>query len=417
MTWQDPVMTTQTHAAAALAMVGALLASTNQANQLTVDDLSNHKPVLLDAYTKRKIRVVPLATGLVHPWNLSFLPDGAILVTERPGRLRIIRNGVLDPQPISNVPAVVARGTAGLFAAVPHPNFAQNGFVYLSYAKPGDGKSTVAITRARLDGQILTDAVEIFVADAWQGGGNHGGRMLFARDGALFLTIGDRDPRCCDGSNDNSLRMKAQDLGTHAGKTLRLKDDGTAPRDNPLASTPGAKPEIFTYGHRSGIGLAFHPETNELWQSEIGPLGGDELNILLPGRNYGWPLVSLGRNYNGTLVSDEPWFRRGMENPRIFWVPSIGPSAIAFYTGDKFPSWKGSLFVAALTSRELQRITFNEPGQAERRERLLVPLGMRIRDVRQGPDGYLYLATEVAMSGNVPDGMVLRIEPADSSTP
>jgi glucose/arabinose dehydrogenase len=206
--------------------------------------------------------------------------------------------------------------------------------------------------------------------------------------------------------------MKAQDLTNHVGKTLRLRDDGGVPADNPFVGRTGAKPEIFTYGHRNGYGLAFHPETGELWQAEIGPLGGDEINILRPGRNYGWPLVSLGRNYTGTLVSEEPWARPGMENPRIFWVPSISPSSITFYTGDRFPTWKGSLFVGALNGKQLQRISFNQPVQAERREPLLAALNVRIRDVQQGPDGLIYVATETRSGGVDADGTILRIEPA-----
>jgi aldose sugar dehydrogenase len=206
--------------------------------------------------------------------------------------------------------------------------------------------------------------------------------------------------------------MKAQSLENHVGKTLKLRDDGTAPPDNPFVGRAGAKPEIFTYGHRNGYGLAVNPETGELWQAEIGPMGGDEVNILLPGHNYGWPLVSTGRNYTGTLVSDQPWARPGMDNPRIHWVPSISPSSIIFYTGDKFPKWKNNLFVGSLTQEQLIRIAFHQPSQAEQREGLLIPLQQRIRDVVQGPDGYLYVATEKSIRGKTSDGAVLRIEPA-----
>jgi glucose/arabinose dehydrogenase len=211
--------------------------------------------------------------------------------------------------------------------------------------------------------------------------------------------------------------MKSQGLDNHVGKTLRIRDDGTVPPDNPFVGKPGAKPEIFTYGHRNGYGLAVHPETGELWQAEIGPMGGDEVNILGPGHNYGWPLVSMGRNYTGTLASDQPFARPGMDNARMFWVPSISPSSIIFYTGDKFPRWKNNLFVGALTTRQLIRVSFGQPSQAERREGLLVGLGLRVRDVQQSPDGYIYIATEGANGGTATDGMVLRIEPADSATP
>ncbi len=369
--------------------------------------------VEFDTNAKQRIRVVTVATGLVHPWSIAFLPDGrTMLVAERGGRLRIVRDGVLDPQ-AAWVAEPVPEAKEGdlLHSVAVHPQFAQNHFVYLSYPKWGERGNTMALARGRLDGKTLSDVREIFVAEAWETSGNLAGRMLFGPDGTLYLTVGDRDRLCCVGTEDNSLRMKAQDLGTHVGKTLRLRDDGSAPPDNPFVGRAGAKPEIFTYGHRNGYGLAFHPETGELWQAEIGPLGGDEVNILRPGRNYGWPLVSLGRNYTGTLVSEEPWSRPGMENPRIFWVPSISPSSIMFYTGDRFPAWQGSLFVGALNGKQLQRISFNQPVQAERREPLLAQLNVRIRDVQQGPDGLLYVATETRSSGVDEDGTILRIEP------
>jgi len=285
--------------------------------------------------------------------------------------------------------------------------------VYLSYPKGGEQGFTLGVARGRLSGAKLTDVQEIFVADAWETGGNLAGRIYLTPDASLYVTVGDRDRICCNGTDDNSLRMKAQSLNNHVGKTLRLRDDGSAPADNPFAGRAGAKPEIFTYGHRNGYGLAVNPETGELWQAEIGPMGGDEINILIPGHNYGWPLVSMGRNYTGTLVSEEPWARPGMDNPRMFWVPSISPSSIIFYTGDKFPKWKNNLFVGALTTQQLVRIAFHQPSQSERREGLLVPLHERIRDVQQSPDGYIYVVTEHTMRGNDADGTVLRIEPAD----
>jgi glucose/arabinose dehydrogenase len=294
-----------------------------------------------------------------------------------------------------------------------HPKFAENQLVYVSYPKRDAKGFTLAIARGHLKGTTLGDVEEIFVADAWETGGNLAGRIYFGPDGSLYVTVGDRDRLCCIGKDDPSLRMKAQQLDNHAGKTLRLRDDGTIPPDNPFVGRAGAKPEIFTYGHRNGYGLAIHPETGELWHAEIGPLGGDEVNILLPGHNYGWPVVSMGRNYTGTLVSDQPFARPGMDNARMFWVPSISPSSIMFYTGDKFPRWKNNLFVGALTTQQLLRVAFNQPSQAERREGLLIPLRVRVRDVQQSPDGYIYVATEGASGGSAADGMVLRIEPAD----
>jgi glucose/arabinose dehydrogenase len=360
-----------------------------------------------------KIRVTPVATGLFHPWSLAFTDARTILVTERNGRLRMIRDGVLNPEPIWTSPTPSDEGADSLHFVAIHPNFARNQMVYISYPKRGERGFTLAVARGRLSGGKLTDVQEIFVADAWETGGNLAGRIFFTSDGSLYVTVGDRDRICCNGTDDSSLRMKAQRLDNDAGKTLRLRDDGSVPSDNPFVGRPGAKPEIFTYGHRNGYGLAFHPETGELWQAEIGPMGGDEVNILIPGHNYGWPLVSMGRNYTGTLVSEQPWTRPGMDNPRIFWVPSISPSSIIFYTGGKFPRWKNNLFVGALTTQQLVRVAFNQPSQAERREGLLVSLHQRIRDVQQSPDGFLYVATESSLRGNDADGTVLRIEPAD----
>jgi glucose/arabinose dehydrogenase len=360
-----------------------------------------------------KIRVVPVATGLFHPWSLAFVDARTILVTERNGHLRMVRDGVLTPEVVWTSPTASGEGGDSLHFVTLHPGFAQNHLVYVSYPKRGDRGITLAVARGHLTGNTLTDVQEIFVADAWETGGNLAGRIFFTADNSLYVTVGDRDRICCTGTEDDSLRMKAQKLNNHIGKTLRLRDDGTVPQDNPFVGRPDAKPEIFTYGHRNGYGLAVHPETGQLWQAEIGPMGGDEVNILAPGHNYGWPLVSMGRNYTGTLVSEEPWARPGMDNPRIFWVPSISPSSIIFYTGDKFPRWKNNLFVGALTTQQLVRIAFNQPSQAEKREGLLIPLHERIRDVQQSPDGYIYVATERASRGDAADGTVLRIEPAD----
>jgi aldose sugar dehydrogenase len=360
-----------------------------------------------------KIRVVTVASGLFHPWSVAFTPDGAVLVAERDGRLRVIRNGVMKDEPAWTSPT--PRGTAAdsLHGLAVHPKFAQNHLVYVSYPKLGPKGNTLAISRGRLEGDKLTELAEIFVADAWETSGNLAGHMMFGPDSTLYLMVGDRDRLCCTGTEDNSLRMKAQGLDNHVGKTLRLKDDGGVPADNPFVGKAGAKPEIFTYGHRNGYGLSIHPQTGELWQAEIGPMGGDEVNILMPGHNYGWPLVSMGRNYTGTLASDQPWYRPGMDNPRMFWVPSISPSSILWYTGDKFPKWKDSLFVGALTTRMLLRVSFGQPSQAERREQLLTQLNVRIRDVQQSPDGYIYVATEQQIRGETADGTVLRLEPVN----
>jgi glucose/arabinose dehydrogenase len=238
--------------------------------------------------------------------------------------------------------------------------------------------------------------------------------MLFMRDGTLLVTVGDRDRFCCDGSENTSQRMKAQTLDNHYGKILRIRDDGSIPPDNPFVGRQGARPEIYTYGHRNAYGLAYNPGTGELWESEIGPLGGDEVNILHAGHNYGWPLVSTGRNYTGTPVSDRPWTREGMDDPRMFWNPVISPSGLIFYTGDRFKGWKGNAFLGALNGKALWRVSLDnpKPQQVEQREVLLSALDVRVRDVQQGPDGNLYIATERGIAGVNPDGTVMRIEPA-----
>jgi glucose/arabinose dehydrogenase len=377
--------------------------------------------------TLLRIRVVTVASGLDRPWHMAFLPDNrTMLVTETPGRLRIVRGGALDPQPVSGWPAATLQAQS-LNSVLVHPRFTQNHFVYLSYSKKNaQGNTTIALARGRLEDPGLTDVHDVFVADAWQPGGALAGRAAFGPDGMVYLTVGDRDRFVT--TDDNTARILAQDLGSDVGKVLRLRDDGSIPPDNPFVGRAGAKPEIYTYGHRNVFGLAWHPETGELWACEIGPMGGDELNVLLPGRNYGWPLVSLGKIYNGHLASEQSWYRPGMEMPVMFWMPAISPSSLMFYTGEKFPAWKGHLFVGALSGQQLLRVAFNQPPpQVERRESLLTQLDVRVRDVRQGPDGYVYVATERAedviglpnpLPGQRPGpggphGSVLRIEPAE----
>jgi glucose/arabinose dehydrogenase len=361
-----------------------------------------------------QIRLVTVATGLVHPWSIALLPgDRSMLVAERNGRVRLIQNDALQPEPVWSAEGVAAGNELKWLAL--HPRFESNKLVYLSYPKAGERGTTLAVARGRFDGRKLNDVKEIFVADAWETSGNMGGKILFGPDETLYVTVGDRDRLCCTGTEDNSLRMKAQDLSNHVGKTLRIRDDGTVPPDNPFVGRAGVKPEIFTYGHRNGYGLAFNPETGELWQAEIGPMGGDEVNILKPGHNYGWPLVSMGRNYTGSLVSDKPYYRDGMDNARMFWVPSISPSSLLFYTGQRFPQWRNNMLVGALNGQSVQRVAFGQPSQAERREPLLRALNLRIRDVQQTRDGYLYVATERASGGTAADGTILRIEPLEGS--
>lgn len=349
----------------------------------------------------QSIRVSSVATGLANPWSLAFLPNGDMLVTERAGRLRIIRGGVLDPQPISGVPQVRVTALGGLLEVALHPRFAENAFVYLTYAKGREGnQSTTALARARLKGTSLEDVREIFVANTWSSSAtNFGGRIAFDRAGLLYLTIGERQ--------EQDRAQKGED---HGGKVLRLRDDGTVPSDNPFVGKTGYLPEIYSLGHRSPQGLAKNPETGAIWENEHGPLGGDEINIILPGRNYGWPLVTFGMDYDGTRISDLTW-RADLEAPLMYWVPSIAISGMTFYTGDKFPSWKGNAFVGSMfegrtrATGHVRRLTF-ELGRPIQREPILTELHQRIRDVRSGPDGLLYLLTDEN------PGAVLKVEPA-----
>ena len=347
------------------------------------------------------IRIVTIADNLEHPWGLTVLPDGGMLVTEQPGRLRLIRNGVLQPQPIPGTPEVRFVRHGGLWDVALHPDFATNHWIYMAYAKAGARGATVAVMRARFDGKQLTEGRDIFIADAWSDTDlNFGCRLLFGRDGMLYISVGDRDER-----------ERAQNPGDHAGKVLRLKDDGTVPNDNPFVGRPGFKPEIYSYGHRNPQGLTINPQTGAIWESEHGPLGGDEVNIIQPGKNYGWPVVTYGREYNGDPITDQP-VRAGMEPPRFYWVPSIGISGITFYTGNRFPGWKGFLFVSGLSGMMLQRVRLQGEGTAER-ESMLTPLRERVRDVRQGLDGLLYVVIDGEYSRPEDSGKVLRIQPSD----
>jgi glucose/arabinose dehydrogenase len=356
-------------------------------------------PRTYDTAEGERIRVVAVTTALEYPWSLTFLPDGTLLVTERLARLRVIRNGVLDPEPVPGGPEGYFAGESGLPGAVHgymdvalHPQFAQNRLLYLSYTKPlAGGERTAAIARARFDGRRLADVQDIWVQNA-----PGTTRIAFGADGMLYVSTTGSDP---------------QDPGTLGGKVLRLRDDGTVPADNPFVGRSGHLPEVFTLGHRNALGLRPHPGTGQMWQNENGPNGGDEINVLVPGANYGWPLVSYGRTYQGPWQNERAG-HAGFEPPIAYWMPSIAVSGMAFYTGDRFAKWKGDVFVGALRTGEipgtghLERILFNEQMEELRRESLLVDLRQRIRDVVQGPDGLLYVATDER------PGAVLRLEPA-----
>lgn len=363
------------------------------------------------ATEKGRVHVTLVARGLDHPWGMAFAPDGSILVTERAGRLRVIRKGMLDPTPIAGVPAVAAEGIGGLFDIALHPDFARNRLIYLAYAKPDPavkGQSTLAVLRARWDGgNALSDVRDIFVADAWYGAqpwpkrccgqgpasGSHGGRLAFDRKGYLYVTSGDRN-----------YGEKVQDPSNHFGKILRLNDDGSVPRDNPFVGKAGWKPEIWTLGHRNPLGLTIDPKTGALWESEFGPRGGDEINRIERGHNYGWIDVTQGAHYNGEPAKGVKGVA-GMDDPVLTWAPSINPGDLIVYRGNRFPGWKDSLLMATMT-RSVLRASLDRNGNPVAQERMLGDMGQRLRDIRVGPGGDLYLLTDEK------DGAVLRVTPA-----
>ena len=346
---------------------------------------------------RHAVRVRILTRGLKHPWSLAFLPDGRMLVTERSGRLRYVAaDGTLDPTPISGLPeAVSARRQGGLHDVALHPRFSQNRLVYFAYAGKGTGGYGTELARGRLDGHRLTGVEVLFRALPKSWGGRHfGGRVVFDGTGHVFLTLGDRG----DGP-------RAQDPGDHAGSIIRLTEDGDVPRDNPYRSVAGARPEIYTLGNRNVQGAAMNPWTGELWTHEHGPQGGDEVNVIRASVNYGWPVITYGRNYGTGTRIGEGTRKAGMAQPLHQWTPSIAPSGMAFYDGDRFPGWRGNLLVGALKFRLLVRLELNGE-RVVREERILKGTIGRIRDVRVGPDGYIYLLSDER------DGVIARLEPA-----
>ena len=329
------------------------------------------------------VRVTTVVEGLESPWGMAFLPDGRLLVTERPGRLRIVGPDGKLSAPVAGVPAVEAVGQGGLLDVALDPQFKDNSTIYLSFAEPGEGVSGTAVASARLGANGLENVQVIFrQVPKIKSGHHYGSRLVFARDGRLFITLGDR----------GSQRDGAQGLGTHFGKVVRIERDGRVPADNPFVARQGALPEIYSYGHRNLQGAALHPVTGELWAHEHGPRGGDEVNIVRAGRNYGWPVITYGREYYGPKIG-EGTAKQGMEQPLHYWVPSIAPSGMAFYTADALPGWQGSVLVGGLASLELSRLEFGAGDKVTHEERIRI--GERVRDVRQGPDGAVYLLTDM----------------------
>ena len=355
-------------------------------------------PWVFDTAEQHKIRVSVVAKGLSHPWAITFLPNDDMLVTERAGRLRLVRDGMLDPHEISGVPTVRTDGNGGLMDVAVHPQFDENRLVYLTYTKPvGGGKGAPALARGRLEAGTLVDVRDLIVTEAYEGNSGLNGRVVFGRDGKVYMSTGGRVTDVSQ--NPMSLR----------GKVLRLNDDGTVPDDNPFVKHDDHRPEIYSFGHRNTLGLILHPVTGEIWQHENGPNGGDEINIVLAGRNYGWPVVSFGRDYSGARLYEPT--RDGMETPLVVWLPAIAAAGMAVYTGDQFPAWEGNVFVGSLRkggipgTGHLERIVFNAKTEELRRESMLTELRQRIREVREGPDGFLYVLTDAD------DGALLKIEP------
>ncbi|MDR7554811.1 MAG: PQQ-dependent sugar dehydrogenase [Armatimonadota bacterium] len=344
--------------------------------------------------TAAPVRVVTVAEGLERPWGLVFLPDRRILVTERPGRLRIVDGNGRLSAPLAGVPQVLAQGQGGLLDVELSPTFVQDRSVYLSFAEPGDGGGSTAVARGRLGEAGLEGTQVIWRQQPKVPSVNHwGSRLVFRRDGTLFVTLGDRF----------AYRERAQDLSTTIGKVVRIAPDGSVPRDNPFVGREGVRPEIWSYGHRNVQAAALHPETGQLWTAEHGARGGDELNRVEAGKNYGWPVITYGVDYSGAKIG-EATVKPGMEQPVYYWDPVIAPSGMAFYTGDAYPGWKGSVFIGSLNPGLLVRLVL-EGDRVAREERYLADLHERIRDVVQGPDGLLYLATDN------PRGRILRLVP------
>ena len=341
-------------------------------------------------------RVVTVASGLAHPWGMAFLPGGEMLVSERDGRLRVVRNGELVSEPVSGLPRMMVGGQGGLLDVTLDPDYENNGLIYFAYAggRPGSAGTEVARGRLDLEAMTLRDVETIFeVEPKTPGAAHYGGRLQFHPDGTLYITLGDR----------YSYMDQAQNIENHLGSIVRINPDGSVPEDNPFVGREDAQPEIYTYGNRNVQGIALRPGTTAIWQHEHGPRGGDELNIVKPGVNYGWPEITYGIDYSGAIISEKTE-APGMAQPVVYWDPSIAPSGMTFYDGDAFPKWRGDIFMGALAHRHLRRLEM-DGDEVVGQEELLGELGARIRDVRTGPDGLLYVLTDAD------NGRILRLEP------
>jgi glucose/arabinose dehydrogenase len=351
--------------------------------------------------TPQGVQKTTVIEGLDHPWGMAWLPDGAILITERSGQLRIARDGVLDPTPIAGVPEVFAVKQGGLMDVSLHPRFSENSWVYLTYSHGTRQANHTRVARAKFDGNALSDLEVIFQVSQLKSGGQHfGSRIVWLPDDTLLIAIGDggNPPVQLDG---DLIRKQAQNRRSHLGKIIRLNDDGTIPNDNPFVESPDADPAIWSYGHRNIQGLTFDSQTRRIWSTEHGARGGDELNLVEAGENYGWPLVTHSREYSGGIISDQQ-SRPGMVEPKLVWTPAIAPSGLVIYDSDRVPQWQGDLFAGGLVSRDVRHIELDESGNVV--NETSIDIGQRVRDVRQSPDGLLYILTDEA------NGQLIRIE-------
>jgi aldose sugar dehydrogenase len=368
----------------------------------SVSSTPDFKPLAVASATSTKFKQTIVVEGLQRPWSMAWLPDGTMLVTEKAGRLRLIRQGKLLPTPIAGVPEVMSSGQGGLMDVSLHPRFAQNQLIYLTYAHGRENANRTRLVRAKLAGNTLQDLKVIFEVSQEKSDGQHfGSRLAWLPDGTLLLAIG-------DGGNPpvklagELIRKQAQNLRSNLGKIVRLKDDGSVPTNNPFVNNKNADPKVWSYGHRNIQGLAYDPTKKRVWATEHGARGGDELNLPAAGKNYGWPIVTHSQEYFGGEISQER-SRAGMVDPKVVWTPAIAPSGLAIYTGDRFPAWQGNLFVGGLVSKDIRRLDLDDAGNVKSQE--AISIGQRVRDVRQGPDGLLYVLT------NESDGRLIRLEP------
>lgn len=388
--------------AMAIALFGAVSCTTKVQTESPTVALTQSQSTENIASTSdyQKITVVE---NLEHPWSIDWLPDGTMLITERPGRLRIVRDGNLEPTPIAGVPQVFAVGQGGLLDVSVHPRFAENRWIYLTYSHGDRSANRTRIARARLENDTLQELKVIFEVSQTKTGGQHfGSRIMWLPDGTLLATIGDGGNPPVE-LNGEFIRQQAQNRNSHLGKVIRLNDDGSTPTNNPFAASTDAQPAVLSYGHRNIQGIALDPTKNRIWVTEHGSRGGDELNLIEPGQNYGWPVVTHSREYSGGLISPEK-SRPGLIDPKVVWTPAIAPSGLAFYNGSRFPQWQGNLFAGGLVSQDLRRIELDEVGNVIAQHS--IPVGQRVRDVRQGPDGLLYVLTDRQ------NGQLIRLEPA-----